>query len=182
MHGKRVIRLGDPTSHGGVVVSATSNFIMFGKPVALVGDNCTCPKKGHDHCVIMEGDPTWTFDGRGVALEGCKLSCGAVLISTLPHVTRSYEGEGSAFGGAATGGIENADAMGEDIGQENPERFELIDEITGETITDDAYRMDYHGQESQGATDGQGVTPPIKNVFATQARFLIRPETVKEKP
>lgn len=103
MFGKRVIRLGDPTSHGGVVVSAASNFVMFDKNVARIGDVCTCPVKGHNNCVIVEGDPVWTIDGKGVALEGCKTSCGAVLLSTLPNVMRSYEGEGSAvFGGSSS--------------------------------------------------------------------------------
>lgn len=182
MNGKRVIRLGDPTSHGGVVVSAESNFIMFGKPVALVGDVCTCPIKGHDHCVIMEGDPLWTFNGRGVALDGALLSCGGFAMSTLSQVTRSYEGDGSAFDGGASGGIESADAMGEDIDPENPGRFELIDEITNEVISDDPYRMGYHDQKGQGTTDAQGITPAIEDIHATQARFLIRPETDKEKP
>jgi uncharacterized Zn-binding protein involved in type VI secretion len=83
---KNVIRLGDPTSHGGRVVSTGSNFSAFGKPVARVGDKCVCPISGHQVCIIVEGDPTWSIDGRAVALSGCKTSCGATLISTLPEV------------------------------------------------------------------------------------------------
>lgn len=101
MFGKHVIRLGDPTTHGGVVVSASSDTKMFGKEVACLGDHVTCPIKGHGSCVIAEGDPTWTIDGRHVALEGHKTSCGASLISTLENVTRSYEGMGAAAVGAA---------------------------------------------------------------------------------
>ena len=85
---RRVIRLGDRTSHGGYVVSATSRFIIMDKPVARLGDKCTCPKKGHDNCYIVEGDPDWTIDGVPVALEGHKLSCGAVLISSMPNAGR----------------------------------------------------------------------------------------------
>ena len=84
----KVIRLGDSTSHGGEVVSATSHVTVQGKPVARLGDKCTCPKRGHNHCVIVEGDPDWTIDGIPVALEGHKISCGAVLIASGPNSGR----------------------------------------------------------------------------------------------
>lgn len=92
---RRVIRLGDSTSHGGKVVSATSHMIVGGIPVARVGDRCTCPKRGHNNCAIVEGDPNWTIDGVPIALEGCKISCGAVLISSMPNAGRVYEGNGA---------------------------------------------------------------------------------------
>lgn len=92
MSSKRIIRLGDPTTHGGVVVSAAARFQMFGKPVARLGDKVTCRVRGHGECTIVEGDPLWSIDGIPVALEGHKTSCGASLISTLPNVTRRYEG------------------------------------------------------------------------------------------
>jgi uncharacterized Zn-binding protein involved in type VI secretion len=84
---KRVIRLDDPTNHGGKVtsVSAQQPNIM-GKPVARVGDLCTCPI--HGACPIVEGDANWTIDGIPVALEGHKTACGAILISTLPEFYR----------------------------------------------------------------------------------------------
>lgn len=86
---KRVIRLGDPTTHGGVVVSASSTTVINGKPVARVGDTVACPRKGHGTVVIVEGDPSWSEGGRAVALEGHKCSCGCALISTLPSLGRS---------------------------------------------------------------------------------------------
>lgn len=82
---RKVIRLGDDTSHGGKVVSATSHVTVGGKPVARLGDKCTCPKRGHNNCVIVEGDTAWTIDGIPVALEGHKISCGAVLVSSAPN-------------------------------------------------------------------------------------------------
>ena len=85
---RRVIRLGDRTSHGGYVVSATSRVTVMGIDVARLGDQCTCPKKDHNNCYIVEGDPNWTIDGVPVALEGHKLSCGAVLISSMPNAGR----------------------------------------------------------------------------------------------
>ena len=85
---RRVIRLSDRTSHGGVVVSASSLYTVGGVGVARLGDKCTCPKKGHQNCVIVEGDPNWTIEGIPVALEGHKTSCGAVLLSSSPNAGR----------------------------------------------------------------------------------------------
>lgn len=85
---KRVIRLGDPTSHGGKVVSAAGNYDIMGLQVARLGDKVTCPQKGHAVSTIVEGDPNWLIDGIPVALEGHKTSCGASLISTLPNLGR----------------------------------------------------------------------------------------------
>lgn len=86
---KDVIRLGDPTSHGGAVVSVSArHFTVAGLPVARVGDRCTCPVKGHGVCVIAEGDPNFTIGGLPVALDGHRTSCGATLRSTAPGFER----------------------------------------------------------------------------------------------
>jgi uncharacterized Zn-binding protein involved in type VI secretion len=79
-----VIRLGDPTSHGGKVVNVSANhFTVDGIAVARVGDMCTCPITGHDGCTIAEGDPHHTVDGIAVAYDGHKTTCGAALIATV---------------------------------------------------------------------------------------------------
>ena len=86
---KGVIRLGDPTSHGGKVVGATGAGEVMGRPVARKGDACVCPKLGHSDCVIAEGDPAVLLDGVPVAFEGHRTSCGATLISTVGVAGRS---------------------------------------------------------------------------------------------
>ena len=87
---KRVIRLGDPHSHGGTVMRVADNrSAILGQPLARVGDLCSCPIPGHQGCVIVQGDPLWTIDGIPVALDGHVTSCGASLISTLPSLSRS---------------------------------------------------------------------------------------------
>ncbi len=83
---KRAIRLGDPTSHGGSVLSAASKTSLFGKQVACKGDAVSCPMQGHVNCTIVEGDDSWLVAGKPVALEGHQVSCGATLISTLPDL------------------------------------------------------------------------------------------------
>ncbi|MFM0741657.1 PAAR domain-containing protein, partial [Paraburkholderia xenovorans] len=44
---------------------------------------CTCPMDGHRDCVIVEGDESVKIDGKAVAFDGHKTSCGAALISSL---------------------------------------------------------------------------------------------------
>ncbi len=44
---KGIIRPGDSTTHGGVVVQASSDMVIEGKPAALVGDLVSCPIPGH---------------------------------------------------------------------------------------------------------------------------------------
>jgi uncharacterized Zn-binding protein involved in type VI secretion len=87
---KNVIRLGDPTSHGGKVLeSGAPHFTVSGKPVALVGDKCSCPMIGHQNCMIISGNATHQINGKGVAYDGDKTSCGATLISTIATFSSS---------------------------------------------------------------------------------------------
>ena len=84
---RKIIRLNDPTSHGGKVASVGApHFTVGGVAVARVGDKCTCPVHGDG--TITEGDAHHTIDGIGVAYEGHKTSCGATLQSTIANFGR----------------------------------------------------------------------------------------------
>jgi len=86
---RKIIRLGDPTDHGGQVIATSApHFLVGGIPVALVGDACSCPRKGHNGCTIAEGDPTHTINGTPVAYEGHHTTCGAVLIATVGNFSK----------------------------------------------------------------------------------------------
>jgi len=77
-----VIRLGDKTSHGGVVASASMVSDSGGVPIARVGDTVVCPLHASTPCVIVSGDPTMIVDGKPVARHGDLTSCGATLIAS----------------------------------------------------------------------------------------------------
>ncbi|MER5081698.1 PAAR domain-containing protein [Providencia stuartii] len=77
---KRVVRLGDKTSHGGVVISASSSFEIMGRPAALLNDTVSCPKHGDN--VIVECSFEYDENGRGIVYEGCKTVCGATLYAS----------------------------------------------------------------------------------------------------
>ncbi|HEY0489523.1 MAG TPA: PAAR domain-containing protein [Telluria sp.] len=79
-----IVRLNDPTTHGGTVTSvAATRFTVSGIPVACVGDACSCPIHGIG--TIVEGDQHHTIDGKPVAYDGHKTSCGATLKSTVTN-------------------------------------------------------------------------------------------------
>lgn len=80
--GRGVIRLGDKTTHGGVVVRVASVSKVDGRRIARIGDQVICPKCGGRH-VIVEGELTYLDDDIPVALHGHKTSCGAALISSV---------------------------------------------------------------------------------------------------
>ena len=80
--GRGVIRMGDKTSHGGEVVSASDSFTVLGKKVALEGDMATCPKC-HGNFPIKPADSTRRHHGKFVAYDGDLTACGARLISSI---------------------------------------------------------------------------------------------------
>ena len=80
---RKVIRLGDMTSHGGKVVSArAAHFRVNGIPVACVGDICSCPVPGHNGCTIATGSAHHRINGVPVAFDGDVTNCGARLRSS----------------------------------------------------------------------------------------------------
>ena len=77
------IVMGDITDHGGKVIMGAVTTDAGGKRIARVGDQVTCPRKGHGGTtVIASGDPTVLIDGRPAARHGDVTACGAILIST----------------------------------------------------------------------------------------------------
>lgn len=82
------ILLGDKTNHGGTVISASATSDCDGNGIARIGDQVTCPKKGHGRVtVIATGDPSAVIDGRPAARHGDKTACGATLIASQSLTT-----------------------------------------------------------------------------------------------
>ena len=76
------VLLGDDTTHGGNVISASSTMLVHGRPVALVGDEVSCPIAGHGDNPIVEGTEHWSENGRAVVIDGCRSECGCQVISS----------------------------------------------------------------------------------------------------
>lgn len=165
---KRVIRLGDPTDHGGHVVSAASTTTLFGKNVACIGDAVSCPRQGHNNCVIVEGDPSWSVGGKAVALEGHKTSCGAVLISTMGEVSRSYEASSQSSAGPATS-PPPASALASNSDIQFDDKYRLVDPNTQRPIANHLYAIEReNGDIEHGQTDADGHTHLLSSIAAKE--------------
>jgi uncharacterized Zn-binding protein involved in type VI secretion len=86
--GRAIVRLGDKTSHGGVVSSASKIHTLRGIGIARVGDLVSCPLPGHGNNPIIEGCTAFSLNGRNVALHGHKSACGCSLIASLTSATQ----------------------------------------------------------------------------------------------
>ncbi|EBL8291904.1 PAAR domain-containing protein [Salmonella enterica] len=75
--GKHVVVLGDSTSHGGKVISASSTLDISGKKAMLLNDLVSCPAHGNNP--VIECDASYDESGKGIVVHGCKSACGSVV-------------------------------------------------------------------------------------------------------
>lgn len=94
------IVMGDPTSSGGRVITASNRTDIEGMGVARVGDKATCPQMHKGVFAIVEGDSTIIIDGQPVALDGCALACGCRVMSS--QQLRVYVSNTATTGGTAS--------------------------------------------------------------------------------
>lgn len=149
-----IIRLGDPTSHGGKVIEGSPFDICHGKPIAFIGHQTFCPQcKGT--FPIIEGAPTTTFYGKGVALAGMRTACGALLIATqLTDVVQ------------LGGGVEPGRASANDIGDQPTEKEKqrgLSQSVASDTIAADEPQLEQYFE----AVDATGA--PVDIVYRINA-------------
>ncbi len=76
-----VARLGDPSNHGGVIISSASRTMANGILVARMGDLHSCPLPGHGVTPIVTGSGKTLVEGRPIARVGDSTGCGAVIAS-----------------------------------------------------------------------------------------------------
>lgn len=80
--GRGVVRLGDPTSHGGEVTAASETLRAMGRPVAVDGDTTICPLCGGSYPITVT-ESHRRHRGKPVAYDGDLTACGAKLISSI---------------------------------------------------------------------------------------------------
>lgn len=171
--GRPFIVIGDQTDHGGVVVGASGTTDTHGKRIARLGDQVTCPKKGHGTTVIVSGDPTMIIDGMPAARHGDKCACGATLISSQFVSITSDGGAHNPQAASATQAagaahlsqhsmplIEIDDASGLFV-MRHDQFFVLTDELTGEPLSRWKYRITCGDKTIEGTTDEAGQTQKV---------------------
>ncbi|MEL1266388.1 PAAR domain-containing protein [Pseudoxanthomonas putridarboris] len=164
------IRLGDPTTGGGIVVSA-GGYPVNGKPLALVSDEATCPKhKGSFK--IQDGDPERTHEGRSMAWQGSRLACGCQLISTCADYF--------AYVGPAPSQAHESNALAMMLGEIAPgaasdEQLRFVSAANGAPLAQTRYELALgDGRIVTGITDDDGNTQRVVTVTPTpitQATF-----------
>lgn len=171
--GRPFIVIGDQTDHGGVVVGAAGTTDTHGKRIARVGDQVTCPKKGHGTTVIVSGDPTMLIDGMPAARHGDKCACGATLISSQA-VSTTADGSASNPQAASAAQAQSAAhlvqhaaprmAIDDQTGlfvMSHDQFFVLTDTVTDEPLAGWKYRLTWGQQKVEGVTDAQGQTQKV---------------------
>lgn len=165
-----IIRLGDKTSHGGIVIEGSPADICMGKPIAFIGHQVQCPQcKGV--FPIVDGAPTTTFYGKGVALAGMRTACGAILIASQltdivecgggdTHARMASKNSGStAVSPASSSGVDETSTTAKTGSNQFDEKFKLLDAETGRPIPNAEYAIRRQsGKIEHGTTDVEGHT------------------------
>jgi uncharacterized Zn-binding protein involved in type VI secretion len=178
-----LIVLGDKTSHGGTVIGGAFASDTHGKRIARMGDMVSCPRcKGL--FPISQGDASLIMDGAPAAYHGCKVACGATLISGQVFTTTDPSGGAGVGGGDGTnigqwfGAVGAAlaaayeDAPLDNDGQRFQGRFQLVSEGDAQPVSGQHVRVrSTSGQYLTGTTDADGYTQWVERDAAEALAF-----------
>lgn len=164
-----IIRLGDKTSHGGTVIEGSIADICMGKPIAFVGHKVYCPLCRGAFSII-EGAPTVSFYGRGVALAGMHTACGAILIASQFTDYVEYGG-----GTTSTKAARRASASSEPTSAPTAtakrfdDKFILVDADSGDPLVYTEYAIRrVSGEIEHGVTDAKGHTHLLSDTASAE--------------
>jgi uncharacterized Zn-binding protein involved in type VI secretion len=83
MSGKKVLRLGDRSDHGGYMVNASGKIKAKGIYVCTHGDQHVCPIKNHNTTSVSASTGRFKVNGRMVLRDGDVAGCGARLNASI---------------------------------------------------------------------------------------------------
>jgi PAAR motif len=140
--------------------------------MAFVGHKVYCPKCKGTYPII-EGMPTTTVYGKGVALEGMKTACGAALIATQFVTTVGASGGRSGGQSRSVNRVANPAVYRGDEEKAHQSDYDLFFQIKHEktdlNLRDIPYKITLNdGQEFEGTTDENGYT---QKVFADSSQI-----------
>lgn len=81
-----VARLGDPSDHGGVIITASEDVFANGIGVCRLGDLHSCPLPDHGVTPLVTASATVIVDGVGCVRVGDIAGCGAAISAGSPNV------------------------------------------------------------------------------------------------
>jgi len=80
-----IARLGDTSSHGGTIITASNDVRANNRGVARQGDSHSCPISGHGVTPITAITTRTYVNGRLVVTVGARAACGAIINSGSPN-------------------------------------------------------------------------------------------------
>jgi uncharacterized Zn-binding protein involved in type VI secretion len=101
-----IARLGDSSSHGGVIITSASTARTEGILTARVGDLHVCPIPGHGVTPITNGSGNFKCEGKITAVDGSICGCRAVITagSTTSFAPLESPSNAGRLGTAVLGG------------------------------------------------------------------------------
>ncbi|HRN25161.1 MAG: PAAR domain-containing protein [Ignavibacteriaceae bacterium] len=174
--GKPAARQGDPTAHGGVIMSGFPTVLIGGMPAARLTDMHTCPfvtpgTPPIPHVggpITGPGVPTVLIGGMPAACVGDMAVCvgpPSTIIMGCPTVLIGPGGGGGGGGGAGSSGAGSATTSAKQALTDNVEatakekhwiEFEMVDKV-GNAITGVHYKMkDTDNKESKAVIKSDG--------------------------
>ncbi|OXI43882.1 PAAR domain-containing protein [Burkholderia aenigmatica] len=178
---RRAVRIGDPTTTGGIVISGSSDMLSENKTIAVNGDKATCgncegmfPIAGSAVGVIS--------NGRCMALEGDAVlcPCGQNLLMSGGDCTFFYEdddghGDGDYYAANPTTTLSSFGPRryGPASGIHD-EQYVLREADSGRPLANVRYRIRLSsGKIFSGVTDATGHTQRITSAYAESIKFEI---------
>lgn len=79
---KQIVRLGDPSDHGGKMITATARFKCNSIVVCVDGDIHTCPVHGQ---TSVTGTGSFKSNEKRIIKVGDQAGCGAVITQGSPN-------------------------------------------------------------------------------------------------
>lgn len=158
--GRKIVVVGDSTSHGGVVISGSPIRLLDGKPIARLGDMVSCPlkypnKKPHGINPIIEGEPAFGINGVPVALHGHKTACGCTLNGSIGPMVGGDVTPDESLHAYDAGAVWSATRTEKD---KYNQHYKLINEKTGAPLAGYSYKLKCNGEFIKGKTDENGLT------------------------
>lgn len=86
MTSKRVVRLNDPSDHGGYIITASGKVRAEGIHVALEGDLHVCPIEHHGTTPVHATTHRFKVTHLPVLRDGDIAECGAVISATTRRI------------------------------------------------------------------------------------------------
>ena len=82
-----IVRINDPSNHGGRMVTATGGFTVNGLAVCVNGDMHECPIEGHGTTSVTASHTQFGTDGKPVLVTNDIAGCGAAISSGSTNTT-----------------------------------------------------------------------------------------------